>query len=188
MRGVCALAHARSVGREQAAAGTRADEALDPAPCCSAISFRGCEVIVADGGSADATRRVASRAGARVITSPRGRARQLNAGAAQASGGILVFLHADSALPAGWGQEVQGALDALPTTELTLPDVETRVMMMRASLIADDKWEEIGRYGGGGHGHSHGGGDAPAVSGGGADGGSGHGHSHGGKPCHGHGR
>ena len=58
------------------------------------------EVIVVDGGSTDRTAALAARAD-RVLTAPRGRAAQMNAGAAVASGGTLLFLHVDSALPAG---------------------------------------------------------------------------------------
>ncbi len=53
------------------------------------------EVIVADGGSRDETRRIAG-ARARLVESGRGRGRQLNAGAAVASGDVLLFLHADT--------------------------------------------------------------------------------------------
>jgi uncharacterized protein len=58
------------------------------------------EVIVADAGSTDHTANLARLSGARVIRALRGRARQLNAGAAPASGDVLLFLHADSRLPA----------------------------------------------------------------------------------------
>lgn len=57
------------------------------------------ECIVVDGGSTDATARIAREQGARVIAGPRGRARQMNAGAAGASGEVLLFLHADTQLP-----------------------------------------------------------------------------------------
>jgi len=60
---------------------------------------RGVEVIVADGGSADATVALAQNAADRVIAAERGRARQMNAGAAVAQGEILCFLHADTRLP-----------------------------------------------------------------------------------------
>lgn len=60
----------------------------------------GHEVIVADGGSLDATRSLARPLADRVKVAPRGRARQMNAGAAAAQGDVLVFLHADTRLPA----------------------------------------------------------------------------------------
>lgn len=59
------------------------------------------EIIVADGGSVDNTRHEAAVAGAQVITSHRkGRAMQMNYGAAEATGSVLYFLHADSLPPA----------------------------------------------------------------------------------------
>jgi rSAM/selenodomain-associated transferase 2 len=61
---------------------------------------RGCEVVVVDGGSADATAERAAPLADRVLAAERGRARQMNAGAAAASGGVLLFLHADTRLPA----------------------------------------------------------------------------------------
>ncbi|MEA1948673.1 MAG: TIGR04283 family arsenosugar biosynthesis glycosyltransferase [Thermodesulfobacteriota bacterium] len=57
------------------------------------------EVIVVDGGSNDDTVRISKSLGARVITSTPPRARQMNRGAAQATGDVLVFLHADTRLP-----------------------------------------------------------------------------------------
>ncbi len=59
------------------------------------------EIIIADGGSKDRTIQIVRDFPARVgvIASPRGRARQMNAGARVATGNILVFLHADSELP-----------------------------------------------------------------------------------------
>lgn len=53
------------------------------------------DVVVADGGSRDATRAQAAAAGVRVLEAPPGRARQLNAGARAATGEWLLFLHAD---------------------------------------------------------------------------------------------
>ncbi len=60
----------------------------------------GTEVIVIDGGSRDATIQRARLRADRVISAPRGRASQMNAGAAKASGDVLLFLHADTRLPA----------------------------------------------------------------------------------------
>lgn len=60
------------------------------------------EIVVVDGGSCDATIEVARRGGARVIAAPRGRGVQLAAGANEAAGDWLLFLHADTRLGAGW--------------------------------------------------------------------------------------
>jgi rSAM/selenodomain-associated transferase 2 len=60
---------------------------------------RGCEVIVVDGGSRDATVDLAAPACDRVLVSPAGRAAQMNAGARVARGDVLLFLHADTQLP-----------------------------------------------------------------------------------------
>ena len=59
----------------------------------------GAEVIVVDGGSADDTLARARRGADRVLAAARGRARQMNAGAAAATGDVLLFLHADTRLP-----------------------------------------------------------------------------------------
>ena len=56
------------------------------------------ELLIVDGGSCDGTVGIAARYG-RVITSARGRATQMNAGAAVADGDVLLFLHADTQLP-----------------------------------------------------------------------------------------
>ena len=68
------------------------------------------EVIVVDGGSEDGSRQAASRAGAQVIRSERGRARQMNAGAAAAQGDILLFLHADTTLPSSAERAIETAV------------------------------------------------------------------------------
>jgi rSAM/selenodomain-associated transferase 2 len=62
--------------------------------------FRGeIEVIVCDGASSDRTVEIARQCGLRVVEAPRGRGRQMNAGAKLAKGDTLVFLHADTRLP-----------------------------------------------------------------------------------------
>jgi rSAM/selenodomain-associated transferase 2 len=71
---------------------------------------RGHEVIVADGGSEDATPALAAPLADRVIAAPRGRARQMNAGAAAAAGDVLLFLHADTELPAEADREISGKI------------------------------------------------------------------------------
>jgi len=69
-----------------------------------------CEVIVVDGGSRDRTAEIARGRADAVIIAPRGRATQMNAGAAVAGGEILLFLHADTLLPRGAVPVVIGAL------------------------------------------------------------------------------
>ncbi|MGH8737596.1 MAG: TIGR04283 family arsenosugar biosynthesis glycosyltransferase [Burkholderiales bacterium] len=83
-------------------------EALAP------LRARGHEVIVVDGGSADGTPALANGLADRVLTAPRGRARQMNAGAAAASGSALVFLHADVRLPRDADRMLLQALAARP--------------------------------------------------------------------------
>jgi rSAM/selenodomain-associated transferase 2 len=68
------------------------------------------EVIVVDGGSTDRTEAEAASHGARVISAPRGRGRQQNAGAAAASGDALLFLHADTRLPSNFPALIRSAL------------------------------------------------------------------------------
>ena len=60
------------------------------------------ERIVVDGGSRDRTVEIALACGAKVLSSPVGRAKQLNVGAGAASGDLLLFLHADTHLPPGF--------------------------------------------------------------------------------------
>lgn len=86
------------------------DEAAYVGEAVASAREEDAEVIVVDAGSMDATRRLAAAAGATVVTGPRGRARQMNFGADIASGDILVFLHADTRLPAGFGADVRAAL------------------------------------------------------------------------------
>ena len=72
------------------------------------------EIIVVDGGSQDATRERASSADL-VLAGPRGRAVQMNLGAAHATGDVLLFLHADCALEAGALDEAERCLAARRT-------------------------------------------------------------------------
>ena len=65
---------------------------------------------MADGGSEDGTREIAAPLADRVIVAPRGRARQMNAGAAAAAGAALLFLHADTHLPPDADQSVLNSL------------------------------------------------------------------------------
>ena len=68
------------------------------------------EIIVVDGGSHDRSREICRQLGAQVLSSERGRARQMNYGARYATGDILLFLHADSQLPDSAFQDIAAAL------------------------------------------------------------------------------
>ena len=72
------------------------------------------EIVVADGGSVDATREIAEAAGARVVGSLPGRGGQLAAGAAAAQGDWLLFLHADTRLATGWRAVAEAHARAAP--------------------------------------------------------------------------
>lgn len=76
------------------------------------LRLRGHQVIVADGGGSDTGAGLAAPLADRVIEAPRGRARQMNAGAANANGDVLLFLHADTRLPPHAAEAVILAMDS----------------------------------------------------------------------------
>jgi rSAM/selenodomain-associated transferase 2 len=85
------------------------EEAQIEAAVASARGPLVAEVIVVDGGSDDAT---VARAGAAnvVVGTRRGRAAQMNTGAARAQGDVLLFLHADTRLPDGFDAAIAAGL------------------------------------------------------------------------------
>jgi rSAM/selenodomain-associated transferase 2 len=70
------------------------------------------EIIVVDGSAGEETLKATKGTRARGISSPKGRGRQMNAGAAAAMGDILLFLHADTELPEDAFQEISRAMAA----------------------------------------------------------------------------
>ena len=74
------------------------------------LRTRGAELIVVDGGSEDGTPALADAWADRVVSGPRGRARQMNAGAALARAPVLLFLHADTRLPDAADRLIQAAI------------------------------------------------------------------------------
>ena len=68
------------------------------------------EVVVSDGGSGDRTVEVAREMGARVVSGSPGRGGQLNRGAAAATADVILFLHADTTLPARGAEAVREAV------------------------------------------------------------------------------
>lgn len=70
----------------------------------------GAEIIVVDGGSTDRSVEIARARGAQTLSAGRGRARQMNAGAAAARGEALAFVHADTIVPATFASDIAAAL------------------------------------------------------------------------------
>jgi rSAM/selenodomain-associated transferase 2 len=87
-----------------------ADSLATTLPALARLRHAGHEVVVVDGGSRDQTCRRARPLADRVLVTGRGRARQMNAGAAAAGGDVLVFLHADSLLPSDADVAIAAAL------------------------------------------------------------------------------
>ena len=91
------------------------NEALQIEACLSALQplrAQDCELIVADGGSRDQGVALAEPLADRVLVSSKGRAMQMNAGARQASGDILWFLHADNLPPPDAARLIRNALES----------------------------------------------------------------------------
>lgn len=68
------------------------------------------EIIAVDGGSIDASPRIARELRVLVRSAPRGRARQCNAGAAIATGEVLAFVHADTIVPSSFAADIEAAM------------------------------------------------------------------------------
>ncbi len=83
---------------------------LNDAEALAALPSFTAELIVADGGSRDAVESVAEAMGARLVRSAPGRGVQMNAGAAEASGDVLLFLHADTLMPDNYPARIEQAL------------------------------------------------------------------------------
>jgi rSAM/selenodomain-associated transferase 2 len=83
-------------------------------PCLSALQplRSNCEIIIVDGGSTDNTIVIAGTLADKVVSSDKGRARQMNNGARYASGNVLIFLHADTSLPENALQLIQQKLNS----------------------------------------------------------------------------
>jgi rSAM/selenodomain-associated transferase 2 len=92
---------------------------------------QGAELILVDGGSSDATSALAGPWVDRVLRAPPGRARQMNAGAGEAQGDILLFLHADTRLPNNAGSLITNAVDSGRVWGRFDVEIEGRHAMLR---------------------------------------------------------
>ncbi len=96
------------------------------------------EVIVSDGGSEDATLKIAEDAGATVIRGERGRGQQMRAGAETARKPWLLFLHADTALERGWMKEAEGFMksgkDAAAAFRFRLADEGLKPRLLESAV------------------------------------------------------
>src|SRR3972149_12066710 len=72
---------------------------------------QGVEIIVVDAGSHDSTIKIATRFTEKIILSEKGRGAQMDGGAREAKGDVLLFLHADTKLPEGWKNQIAGVLE-----------------------------------------------------------------------------
>ncbi len=143
------------------------EEAAVAATLASARAPAVREVIVADGGSSDGTCAIARQGADLVLCTPRGRAVQMNAGAAEARGEVLLFLHADTILPAGFDAAVLAAcadvrvvggrfdVSLLPTSPLlwltgTLINWRSRLSRIatgdQAIFVRRDVFQQIGGF------------------------------------------
>lgn len=89
------------------------------------------EIVIADGGSTDATTTVAQQLGARVITGARGRGSQMNLGASATRSSVLLFLHADTRLPEGGLEMVRGEVQSGRIGGGFLAEFDSRRSLMR---------------------------------------------------------
>ncbi len=94
---------------------------------------RNLEIIVTDGGSTDNTLEIAKKFNCKIVESKAGRGTQLNAGAAVASGDILIFLHADTFLP----------YDAFELIEKTFSDYQVKIARFKLGFDFTSKWLEF---------------------------------------------
>jgi rSAM/selenodomain-associated transferase 2 len=128
---------------------------------------RDTEIIVVDGGSADRSVEIARPRCDRVIEGPRGRGRQMNAGAAVSTGEVLAFVHADTIVPASFAYDIHFALrearvaggrfdvafdDRSPALMMVATMINARSRMMRSAtgdqaiFVRREIFERLGGY------------------------------------------
>ena len=126
---------------DEAAGIARALAALQP------LRAEGAEVLVVDGGSRDDTAHLAGPLADRVVESPRGRALQMNAGAAAARGDLLVFLHADTRLPPGALEAIEAGLARSARRwgrfDVAIAGADPKLAVVAMTMNARSRWTGI---------------------------------------------
>lgn len=123
------------------------DEPLLESALVSATADENIERIVVAAGQSEASLRLAIKHRCRVLTSPPGRARQMNAGARAAIGEVLLFLHADTRLPDGYAAEVHSTL-ATPgmiagAFSLTIDARGWRYRLIEGGVAVRSRWRQM---------------------------------------------
>ncbi|MFZ5475459.1 MAG: TIGR04283 family arsenosugar biosynthesis glycosyltransferase [Myxococcota bacterium] len=98
------------------------------------------EVVVADGGSEDDTVALAEAAGVVVVLAPRGRGRQLHAGAAAATGDRLWFVHADTRVEPGTGAALRAATESWGCFATRVDSEDLRLRFCGRWMTARARW------------------------------------------------
>ena len=131
-----------------------------------ALRSQGAPLIVVDGGSTDNTPALAAPFADQVLSATRGRASQMNAGAQAAAAQVLLFLHADTALPPGAAQLIQSAIEQghswgrfdvrINSSSITLQVVSTLINWRsrisgiatgdQAIFVRKDVFDKVGGY------------------------------------------
>ncbi|MFN9693165.1 MAG: TIGR04283 family arsenosugar biosynthesis glycosyltransferase [Synechococcaceae cyanobacterium] len=105
------------------------------------------ELVVVDGGSSDATARIALLGGARLLRCAPGRGGQLALGVAATTAPWLLLLHADARLPQGWARWLSAAIRADPEAawafRLAINARDPRLRLVEWAVVWRSRWRQL---------------------------------------------